>query len=104
MAGWKPILEVIELTKGYDWIFSRDRDEGPIPAGTVIEIIWATGQVWPASISGATASWRVESDVADLIADNTEYTTAVRYPNGNTSTTDDYPWKIGRCRRNQIKT
>lgn len=104
MAGWQPIYETIDLTKGYDWLYSRERKEGVIPTDTVIEIRWATGQVWPATISGATASWRIESEVADLIPADTEYTTAVRYPNGNTSTFDDYAWKIGHCRRIQNKT
>ncbi|MGC0364990.1 hypothetical protein ABH922_002974 [Rhodococcus sp. 27YEA15] len=104
MAGWRPIREAIDLTKGADWIYSRDRDDGPFPTNTVIEIKWASGATWPATIAGSRAAWRVESEVADLIPENTEYTIFVRYPNLTTSTFDDYAWKIGRCRRTQVKS
>lgn len=96
--GWKPIFDVIELTRG-DWIFERANPAGAFPPDTTARVEWANGQNWDGSISGNVVSWRVESAVADLVQDNTEFTIWVRYPNGDTGTTDDYPWINGRARR-----
>jgi|GEM_PF-3184084 len=96
--GWKPIFDVIELTRG-DWIFERSNPAGPFPPATTARVEWASGQNWDGAIAGNVVSWRVESAEADLIADNTDFTIWVRYPNGVTETTDDYPWIYGRARR-----
>lgn len=101
MAGWKPTYEVIELSTGADWIYERDNESGPFPSGTTARVEWKSGQTWDGEVSGNTVSWRIESGQADLIANETSHTMWIQYPNGNTGTEDDYPWKIGRARRTE---
>ncbi|ROZ49399.1 hypothetical protein EEB13_05610 [Rhodococcus sp. WS3] len=96
--GWIPIYDDIALTRG-DLIFTRKRDEGPIPPGTVIEIIWESGENWGGEISGDTVTWRIQSTEVATIADGTPFVIWVRYQNDNTETTDDYEWISGRARR-----
>lgn len=99
--GWKPSFDALNLTTGADWIFERTNSAGPFLPATTAEIVWATGQTWAATISANKISWRVESTVADLIPNKTKFTIWIRYPNGNTSTTDDYPWIVGCAQRSQ---
>lgn len=96
--GWTPYRNHINLCPGYDWIFSRTKEDGPFTAGTIVEIVWDNGVTWPATIEGDTASWRIEAAAVAAIPDGTGFEIAVRYPNSATSTTDDYPWIIGTCR------
>jgi len=96
--GWKAFRDHINLNHGYDWIFSRTNEAGNFPPGTTIEIRWKTGQVWPATVEGDTASWRVEAETVLLVPDGTEFVIAVAYPNAATETTDDYPWIFGHAR------
>lgn len=98
MIGWEAEREDIALG-GSDLIFSRTSDLGNIPANTVVELIWEGGPMWPASVSGAVASWRLESTAHATIADGTAFTIWVRYPNGLTGTKDDYEWIKGFARR-----
>ncbi|MBT2268774.1 LtfC-like domain-containing protein [Rhodococcus erythropolis] len=99
MIGWEPLRDVMSITKG-DLIFSRTRSEGPIPTGTVIEIIWDDGPTWLAtSIAGNTVGWRIESAELAAIDSGDTFTIWVRYPNGDTETTDDYEWIKGSAQR-----
>ncbi len=99
MIGWEPLPDNISLTNG-DLIFTRTRDEGPIPGGTVIEIIWDDGPTWPATdITGNAVSWRIEAADHAEVADGQTFTIWVRYQNGATETTDDYEWIKGSARR-----
>lgn len=99
MIGWEPLRDIMSITNG-DLIFRRYRDEGPIPAGTVIEIIWDDGPTWPAtSIVGNMVGWRIEAtELADIDSGDT-FTIWVRYPNGDTETTDDHEWIKGSAQR-----
>ncbi|WP_280193543.1 DUF7264 domain-containing protein [Nocardia farcinica] len=99
--GWSPHRNHINLYTGADWILERTNPDGIFPPGTSIEIKWENGQTWPGSIDGDTVSWRVESATVALVPDQTEFTIWVRYPNAETSTTDDYPWIIGAARYQQ---
>lgn len=98
MIGWNPVVDDIRLTRG-DFIMSRTNPLGPLPAGTTAEIEWATGEIWAATILGATVSWRIESEEVDEIDTGTAFTVWVRYPNDATETTDDYEWIVGYGRR-----
>lgn len=98
--GWQPHHENIILNGG-DCIFSREDERGPLPPGTTAEVRWGNGVVWPGTIDGATASWRVEAEdcTAAIIPRHTPFSIMVAYPNAVTSTTDDYPLTSGRAVR-----
>ncbi|MGM5065745.1 LtfC-like domain-containing protein [Rhodococcus qingshengii] len=100
--GWTPYYEDINLRDGQDWItrIPRDAREGPIPAGTTTEVEWANGTTWAGEIEDDAVVFRVESEQADFIPQGTEHTIWVRYPNGDTETFDDYPFYVGKARRN----
>src|SRR5690606_36670621 len=91
-------LAHINIRLGYAGVSSRTDGAGRFPPGTTIEIRWKTGQVWPATVEGDTASWRVEAETVLLVPDGTEFVIAVAYPNAATETTDDYPWILGHAR------
>ncbi|WP_280441183.1 DUF7264 domain-containing protein [Nocardia brasiliensis] len=96
--GWRTIRDDIDLTRG-DFIASRTNPGGALPPGTTAEIVWATGQTWPATVEGATVSWRVESTAVAAIAAGTAFVMWIHYPNQIASTTDDYEWIKGVARR-----
>ncbi|WP_154606675.1 LtfC-like domain-containing protein [Rhodococcus sp. AQ5-07] len=101
--GWIPQFDTIELNEG-DWLFERTRDEGPFPAGTIAEIKWANGTTWAGEITADRIAWRIESAIVATIHDRTTFTAWVRYPNGNTGTTDDYPWIVGYAQRSPTES
>ncbi|WP_280442217.1 DUF7264 domain-containing protein [Nocardia brasiliensis] len=99
--GWRAIRDDIELTNG-DFIVTLTHPGGVLPPGTTAEIVWQTTPTpttWPATVEGATVSWRVQQPQVAAIAAGTRFTRWIHYPNPATGTTDDYEWAIGVARR-----
>lgn len=95
--GWRPQQDQILLTSG-DWLYARRNPTGPFPPGTVIEIHWQTGEVWPGTIAADVVSWQVESAVAAAIAHGTPFEITVAYPRSGGGTVD-YVWRYGHALR-----
>lgn len=100
--GWTPYYEDINLRTGYDWIPDPIQNTGPLIPGTEAEVKWANGTIWAGEIDGDTLVFRVESAQADLIPNGTKYEMRISYPNSATSTTNDYPFFVGKARRDMI--
>ncbi|WP_280393364.1 DUF7264 domain-containing protein [Nocardia wallacei] len=94
-----PRHELLSLNKG-DFIYSRTSPTA-LPVGTTAEIIWENGVNWPATVTGNTISWRIESEdcTAAIIPHGTAFDMLIHYPNGATSTDDDFHWKTGTAHR-----
>jgi len=104
MLGWSALYDDIELNGG-DWIFERTNRAGAFPPGTTAEVAWSNGVTWPATITGATVAWRIESEncTAAIIPDGTPFVIWMHYPNATTDSTDDYPWTRGRAYRTDME-
>lgn len=94
MLGWNVLYEDIELNRG-DWILELESDRGVLPAGTTATVEWATGEVWPATIDGALAKWRVEYETHRTIHNGTAFVVMVRYPNEPADSIDDFEFMAG---------
>lgn len=100
--GWTPYYEDINLRTGYDWIPDPFQSDRTISPDTIAEVKWANGTTWAGEIDGDTLTFRVEAAQADLIPNGTKYEMRISYPNSATSTTDDYPFFVGKARRDNI--
>lgn len=84
--GIAPGPLVLTLSDGGDFTDSirlRDKTTGADvnwPAGTTLALVFGTGQSWPATISGASASWSVDKVTVAGIRDKTPV--RVIYTNG----------------------
>ncbi|AHH22118.1 hypothetical protein NONO_c73620 [Nocardia nova SH22a] len=112
MAGRKPVREPLNLITGDDFKWSytwkpdgTNAEDFPGDRELYYEFkdgsgdVWEGGSKWSYEISGSVASIRVESDVADAIANRTPYRLVLQ--DTGTDPTDESVLIIGNVARQE---
>jgi len=104
----EPEHEDITLTLGADFVLDlKVPASDPIPLGSEVRLaIYPKGKKntlisiadWPAVVEPTKASWRVQSEQADLIPDRAHYRIYISYPE---TPTLDLVWYVGDVFRDQ---
>lgn len=65
--GGLPEPLTVNLTAGGDFVCGIDSLDGDWPDGATVELLFADGTSWPATVSGASLDWDVDSSAVDEV-------------------------------------
>lgn len=85
VLGLRPGTLRVNLTTGADFICTLRLRNQDWPVGTTLSLVFASGESWSATISGADATFNVDKATADTIDDRTAV--SLKYVNGTTDQT-----------------